>query len=388
MSFFQATFRFYEELNDFLPEEKRKVDFCHSFAGHPSIKDTIEALGVPHTEVDLILVNGEAVDFHYQLQDQDRVSVYPMFEGFDISAVNKLRPKPLRHPKFILDVHLGKLAKYLRMLGIDCVYRNDLSDPEIVKRAVDENRIVLTRDKGILKHTVIQHGYFIRSSDPDLQLIEVLKRFDLIHQIKPFDRCLECNAQIRPIAKEEIIDRLPPRTKDFYKDFCYCDQCQKIYWRGSHYENMLGRINDVVKTMNSDTKKYDYFDHEADIGIIGKGNTIEEAFVSGAEAMFAIMSELTTVKLVQEIQFDFEENDDELAFVEWLNMLIAFAREKGLQLAKFECRRDEAHWYGKAWGDRWENCLDRGTEVKGATLTSLNVLQRDGQWQARCVVDV
>jgi len=121
----QCSIRFYEELNDFLPLERRKVDFSHEFQRRASIKDLIEALGVPHTEVDLILVNGASVDFSYIVRDGDRISVYPMFEAFDIQTVSRVRPQPLRVIRFVLDVHLGKLARYLRLLGFDTLYRND-----------------------------------------------------------------------------------------------------------------------------------------------------------------------------------------------------------------------------------------------------------------------
>src|SRR5688572_2235611 len=144
-------FRFYEELNDFLPRERRKRSFEHAFDGTPSVKDRIESLGVPHTEVDLILVDGEPVDFAHRLRGGERVAVYPMFERFDVAGLTRVRAEPLRDPKFVLDVHLGRLAAFLRVLGFDCVYFNDLHDDEIVRIARAERRIVLTRDIGLLK---------------------------------------------------------------------------------------------------------------------------------------------------------------------------------------------------------------------------------------------
>jgi len=188
-----AFFRFYEELNDFLPRNKRKISFEQHFEGNPGIKDVIEALGVPHAEVDMILVNGQSVDFEYQLQDGDRVAVYPVFEALDISAVSKVRQAPLREPKFILDVHLGKLAKRLRLLGFDTLYRNDLEDNEVVEISLKEKRIILTRDIGLLKNKKVTHGYWLRSQQPKRQLREIVSRFDLKNLIRPFTRCLECN---------------------------------------------------------------------------------------------------------------------------------------------------------------------------------------------------
>ncbi len=238
----KATFRFYEELNDFLPKEKRKKRFEHNFIDRASVKDVIESFGVPHTEVDLILVDGESKNFSYIINDGDDISVYPIFESIDISNLQKLRPDPLREPKFILDVHLGTLAKYLRMLGFDTIYRNDFSDAEIVKISLKEKRAILTRDVGILKRSEVTRGYWVRNTDPFKQVEEIVKRFDLKNQIKEFTRCIECNTILEMIEKEKIIDRLPLKVKATQNNFLYCKNCDKIYWRGSHYESMKGLI--------------------------------------------------------------------------------------------------------------------------------------------------
>jgi uncharacterized protein with PIN domain len=242
------TIRFYEELNDFLPKEKRKVRFTHEFFGRESVKDLIEAIGVPHTEVDLILVNGNSVDFNYILQDKDEVSVYPVFESFDIKEVQHLRPKPLREPKFVLDIHLGKLARYMRMLGFDTFYRNDLKDEEIVHISLTEIRTILTRDVGLLKRGNVTHGYFVRNTEIEKQLKEVVKRFQLENEIKEFSRCIECNTLLKPIDKEKIIDQLPPKVRKHYNEFYICPNCSKIYWKGSHVEDMLRVINKLKRT--------------------------------------------------------------------------------------------------------------------------------------------
>ena len=234
----QATFRFYEELNDFLPKDKRKEPFARTFSGNHSIKDQIEAIGISHVEVDLILVNGTSVDFTYILQDNDRVSVYPVFETIDIANVTHLRAKPLRISTFILDVHLGKLAKYLRMLGFDTLYRNDNDDPEIIRISLSEHRIILTRDIGLLKVKTVSHAYFVRSQHPKGQLAEVLKYFDLYQAIDPFNRCIKCNGQLEPVEKEKIIHRLEPLTIKYFNEFYRCTDCQSIFWEGSHYEHM------------------------------------------------------------------------------------------------------------------------------------------------------
>jgi uncharacterized protein with PIN domain len=237
--------RFYEELNDFLPLSMQKRDIEYSFKINQTVKDAVEAIGVPHTEVDLILVNGKSVGFDYQLQVGDRVSVYPVFESLDISSVIRLRPEPLRETKIILDVHLGKLCRYLRMLGFDAYYRNDLDDPEIIERSVAEKRIILTRDLGILKNGQVTHGYFLRSQDSKIQLKEVMKRFDLKNQVSPFKRCMECNGLMSRVKKTEIEHQLKEGTKKCYDNFFRCSSCRKIYWEGSHFDNMKTFIKEI-----------------------------------------------------------------------------------------------------------------------------------------------
>jgi len=242
-----AWFRFYEELNDFLPEGKRKLLFPFSFNGKPSVKDGIEALGVPHVEVDMILVNGISVDFSYKLRNEDYLSVYPVFESLDISSVTHLREKPLRDIKFILDVHLGKLAKYLRLCGFDVYYRKDCDDPEIINLAMSERRIILTRDIGILKNKQVTHGFWIRSQHPEAQLKEVFMRLDLKNQISLFTRCSVCNGLLLDVSKKDIMNRLLPRTRQFYRKFRKCPCCDRVYWKGTHYERMKKSIDNIIK---------------------------------------------------------------------------------------------------------------------------------------------
>ncbi len=243
-----ALFRFYEELNFFLPAERRKRDFPYFFKGHPAVKDAIEAIGVPHTEVELILVNGASVGFDYQLQPGDRVSVYPMFESFDLSPIVKLRDKPLRRPKFICDVHLGKLATILRLLGFDTLYRNDYDDEEIIETAVREQRIILTCDRGILKHSVVTHGCCLRSRQVTQQIREVLQRFDLYKLAEPFSRCTVCNGRLVEVKKERVLDRLPPRVAKSYNRFKRCSGCDRIYWRGSHFERIKQKLAGILES--------------------------------------------------------------------------------------------------------------------------------------------
>jgi uncharacterized protein with PIN domain len=242
-----ANFRFYEELNDFLVHDHYKQTIAYRFGGQPAIKDPIEVLGVPHSEVDLILVNNESVGFDYKLKDGDRVAVYPVFESFDITPVQRLRPKPLRNTAFMVDVNLGKLARRLRMLGFDAAYNNRLRDHEIVDIAARENRIVLTRDRRLLFRKAITHGFWIRAVDVDTQLKEVLQRLDLYDQINPLQRCMDCNGRIESVERERVWSRLEPLTRRYYSEFFCCSRCHKIYWSGSHVAHMTGVIRQLLE---------------------------------------------------------------------------------------------------------------------------------------------
>lgn len=239
----RAFLRFYEELNDYLPREKKKTKFEHIFKGSPSVKDLIESEGVPHIEIDLILVNGISVDFKYKVKDEDNISVYPVFESMDISKIQHLRNKPLRDKKFVVDVHLGTLARYLRMLGFDTLYENNFNDDTIVKISLSENRTILTKDIGILKRNEVTHGYYVRNIQPDKQLKEIVSRFDLKNSAKEFSRCLNCNNFLKKAEEEKVRKLVPEKVKLFHNKFYYCYNCGKIYWKGSHYNRMLQLIN-------------------------------------------------------------------------------------------------------------------------------------------------
>jgi uncharacterized protein with PIN domain/sulfur carrier protein ThiS len=234
----RATIRFYEELNDFLPPHLRKETFSARFQPGDTVKALIESLGVPHTEVDLVLVNGESVGFQHRLRDGDRMAAYPVFESLEIGAVSRVRPVPLREPRFVLDVHLGRLARLLRMLGFDSAYSNTADDGSLAAVSCLETRIVLTRDRELLKRTSVSHGYCVRSADPTRQLLEVLRRFDLRDRIHPFSLCLRCNSQLGPVSRQEAAGRVPAYVLEHYREFRSCPECSRLYWRGSHWENM------------------------------------------------------------------------------------------------------------------------------------------------------
>lgn len=249
--------RFYEELNDFLPRDKRKTRFRRTLRHRDSVKDVIESLGIPHTEVDLILVNGKSVDFDYLVHDSDDISVYPVFESIDISPVTRLAARPLRQPKFVLDVHLGKLARHLRLMGLDAVYRKDLAPREIISLMIKEKRIILTRSRGLLKHKTVSHGCLVRSENPETQAVEIVHRFDLLKQLRIFTRCMECNHPLETVAKEKILDSLPPKTLEYFDEFQTCPDCKRIYWKGSHYKNMLRSVEKIQKNAQALRNKLD-----------------------------------------------------------------------------------------------------------------------------------
>lgn len=241
-----ATFRFYEELNDFLARPLRRHAFSCVCAHAATAKHMIEALGVPHTEVELILVNGESVGFERQLADGDRVSVYPKFEALDIQPLLRVRERPLRVTRFIADAHLGGLAQLLRLAGFDTLYDNHYPDADIEELAAAEQRIVLTRDRELLKRRTITHGCYVRTLKPKAQLREIFDRLDLAGSARPFRLCLTCNAPLRSIPKEEVSGRAPEGVLERHAQFVTCDVCQRVFWEGTHWQRMRALMDSVA----------------------------------------------------------------------------------------------------------------------------------------------
>lgn len=242
-----AEFRFYAELNDFLPPERRQLAFDYAFDGTPSVKDAIEAIGVPHPEVDMIVVDGEPADFGRRLRGGERVAVYPGLAHPDAASPARLRA-PLPEPRrFVLDVHLGTLARRLRLLGFDTLYRNDYDDAAIVAIARDEARIVLTRDRGLLKHAAVAHGRWVRATRPREQLAEIVAAFDLRGRTRPFARCLACNGELARVARDEIVRLLPDWVREHGTDFARCRACGKAYWAGTHVERLRRLVDELAE---------------------------------------------------------------------------------------------------------------------------------------------
>jgi uncharacterized protein len=238
--------RFYAELNDHLPSHQKYHALEQPLVTPTSAKDFIESFGVPHTEVDLILINGVSSGFDRLVNPGDRLSVYPVFESFDIAPEVRIRPQPLRDPRFVLDVHLGRLAAYLRMLGFDAWYRRCSPDKELAEISATERRILLTRDRGLLMRSQVTHGYWLRQSYSRGQVAEVVDRFDLARAIRPFTRCMACNARLADISKDLVRDLVPLRIAELHDEFRQCPDCGRIYWRGAHYRRMESWIRELA----------------------------------------------------------------------------------------------------------------------------------------------
>lgn len=228
-----ATFSFIGRLNNLLPIAIQNRETSQVFASHQSVKHLIESLGIPHVEVGLISANGQLVRWDYRPADGDRIVVAP---SLDVPEV----------PRFILDNHLGRLAAYLRMLGFDSLYENSYTDEQMAALVVQDPRILLTRDRRLLMRKVIQDGYCLRSLVPQVQLQEVVSRYKLLSHLLPFHRCLRCNALLKPAQKQDIIDRLEPKTKLYYNEFSICMACGQVYWKGSHYDHMQALVAKIT----------------------------------------------------------------------------------------------------------------------------------------------
>jgi hypothetical protein len=243
----KAYFHFHSELTYFLPRKQKNAVIEHCFDWRASIKDMIESLGVPHAEVELMVVNGVSVDFSYIVQPGDQIEVYSRWDAVAIMPRLALRPPRPDPARFVLDVHLGRLAAYLRMGGFDTLYRNDYDDEELAQISNSEERILLTRDIGLLKRSMVIQGYFIRETNPRRQLAEVMGRFDLFQSVIPFKHCMKCNGLLEPVAKEAILKKLPPGTSEFYDVFHRCQSCDQTYWKGAHYRRMQDLMNQILK---------------------------------------------------------------------------------------------------------------------------------------------
>jgi uncharacterized protein with PIN domain len=254
-----AAFRFHDELNDFLPRERRAVEFHCECARAATAKHMIEALGVPHTEVGRVFLNGAAASLSRLLSDGDRVEVWPHRPGEQLQPAAALASGALAAgsagsagpaashaavgahgpaPRFVADAHLGGLARLLRMAGFDTLYDNNILDEEVEALSANEGRIALTRDRELLKRSGVEQGCYVRALKPAGQLAEIFRRLNLAPQARPFTLCLSCNAPLRAVGKAEIHERLPPSVQRAHDEFLTCEQCHGVFWKGSHWRRM------------------------------------------------------------------------------------------------------------------------------------------------------
>ncbi len=238
--------RFYGELRIFLLRRFSAAAFSCPVREKTSIKDLVESLGVPHTQIDALFVNGKPVNFSYLIFDKDSIRVYPDASRLRFAAPKKLQPRNPHNPKFIADVHLGKVARILRLLGFDVFLDAALSDTDIINQSLKNKRIILTRDRGILKQRRVRYGYYVKEDSLEEQMRSIIKRYALKDKIKPFTRCSKCNGQLKVVAKQKILAQLPSLTRQYYNEFYRCSGCGKIYWPGTHLPSLLTTLKRII----------------------------------------------------------------------------------------------------------------------------------------------
>ena len=236
------TLRFYLELNDFLPSERRQGDWVRPFQPPAPARHVIETCGVPHTEVELILRGGESIGLDAPVGEGDRLAVYPMFETFDVRPLLRLRTRPLRRPRFVADAHLGALARRLRLLGFDTLWHNDLGDQALARLAAKEQRVLLTRDRQLLMRQAVTHGCYLRADSTPAQLAELIQRLQLCADITPFTPFTRCNGLLEPAAPDAVASQIPPRVLERHRAFWRCQGCGRVYWKGTHWEALRRQV--------------------------------------------------------------------------------------------------------------------------------------------------
>ena len=246
---FKVRLRFHGDLNVFLGSKAGDAVIERRLAEKTSIKDIIESCGVPHPEVDLFLVDEQTVGFDHTLANDAKVEVFPVQNRGTVHTDKRLQTIGIS--RFVADGHLGGLTRNLRLLGFDVAYRQNADDRQLLEVMARENRALLTRDRRLLMHSIVQHGYYPRSQNPDEQTIEVVRRFDISELIAPFTRCLRCNAPLEEATKADVIDKLEPLTKIYYNQFHRCPDCKQIYWSGSHFPKLQKRIQQIRSRVRS-----------------------------------------------------------------------------------------------------------------------------------------
>ena len=240
---FAVTLRFHGDLTFFLKRAARSAVVIRSLGEKTSVKDVIESCGVPHPEVDLILCDGVPSGFGFHVMRDTDLDVYPVAAPPEFHPSHRLQTRHLT--RFVVDGHLGKLARDLRLLGFDTLYRNHADDAWLVATAVEQERALLSRDRRLLMHAVLRDGYCPRSPFVEEQIVEVAVRFRLRSSMQPYTRCLRCNGALIPADKGAVIGELEPLTKIYYADFRRCQECGQVYWAGSHFRKLQARIERI-----------------------------------------------------------------------------------------------------------------------------------------------
>ncbi|MER8184424.1 Mut7-C RNAse domain-containing protein [Kitasatospora sp. NPDC094015] len=245
------------ELHVFVPTARRAGPTALRTDGVSTLGHVVESLGVPLTEVGELLVDGVPVRTAHLPRAGERVSVRPV-----------ARPQPLPGPaRFLLDVHLGTLARRLRLLGVDTAYESvDIGDPALAARSAAEQRVMLSRDRGLLRRRELWAGGYVYSHQPAEQLREVLGRF--APPLRPWTRCTACNGELRAAPKEEVHDRLEGGTERAYDTFAQCAACGQVYWRGAHHASLEAIVTAAVREFGG-AAAVDGDDSGSDDGVSG-----------------------------------------------------------------------------------------------------------------------
>lgn len=241
-----VTVTLHDDLAELTASQRRKPrPLVLELTRHSSVKDFLEAQGVPHTEINRLTINGAEVDFSAIVADNDRIEAFGPPVPVDLTLATRLRPQPLASLRFATDANVGRLAGLLRLAGFNTFYDRDLPDRDLAALVARERRLLLTRDLGLLKRKSVEFGRLIRAALPYEQLREIVELYGLAGSIRPLSRCLHCNKLLQPVAKKEIIDRLEPLTKKYYDDFKLCPGCNRIYWAGSHQQRILSNLENL-----------------------------------------------------------------------------------------------------------------------------------------------
>jgi uncharacterized protein with PIN domain len=243
VSVFRVRLKFHDDLTVFLKSKTRSGVVERNLGEKTSVKDVIESCGIPHPEVDLILINKKPVDFSYPIVKDADIDIYAVQSRYLLFTEKRLQVASVK--RFVADGHLRTLARNLRLLGFDVAYDRQAEDRQLLRVMEREDRALLTRDRHLLMHAIVRHGYCPRSQNADDQTIEVVRRFHLLDSISPFSRCLPCNAPLLKVAKADIIEKLEPLTKLYYQEFRRCTACGQIYWAGTHFSKLQRRLERI-----------------------------------------------------------------------------------------------------------------------------------------------